>query len=431
MYMMENKEIRQINIDPELLKVSNNGGGTKRKQSMSENSIRVRAPIKPRDHNKTTKRNALLKFIRRHQANNSQKWLEGGDALTNINAITSLPKNEIDETLEYLMSVADEVKKKEPQHLRNGKGLSASSLLTLKGALHPEEFGQGTTMNFVGGHQEKFMSNNQYTLRHDHKSSENVSMKFPDHTLTPEPSNIVLNHRHLVGEEHPKYGCLRSGELPTYRQLQKQQQQSHFPKGWSGHGAINNTNFVGNHRSMPQQNGLPLTFDGFQHPRTDLRPVNVAPLPTQGETFSSLSSLPDRNDYVFGEGGNVKHSAESTTKSSEKDPSNIQLKIMRQRRTSRRTFKIGKSKTRPKVGVLISNRTIRKNIATNALLLKQVPMTEIRRYLVKHNLITVGSNAPDYVLRKMYETTNTVCGEIFNHNNENLLHNFFHGKDEI
>lgn len=391
MYMMENNQIRQINIDPELLKIPNNNGGSKRKHSTSEKSIRVRDPIKPKDHNKTTKRNALLKFIRRHQSQNAQQLLEGNDTLTNINAITSLPRNEIDETLEYLMGVADEVKKKEPQHI--------------KGEYLPNT-------NFVGGRRspDRLVPNSQYTLKHDHKSSENVSMKFPDHTLTPEPSNIVLNHRHLVGEEHPKYGCLRSGELPTYRQLQKQQQQPHFPKGWQGQGAIR----------------APSVLNGRDPQRGSL-----TPLPTQGETFSSLSSLPDRNDYVFGEGGNVKHSAESTTKSSEKDPSNIQLKIMRQRRTSRRTFKIGKSKTRPKVGVLISNRTIRKNIATNALLLKQVPITEIRRYLVKHNLITVGSNAPDYVLRKMYETSNTVCGEIFNHNNENLLHNFFHGKDEI
>jgi hypothetical protein len=388
MYMMENNQIRQINIDPELLKIPNNNGGSKRKHSTSEKSIRVRDPIKPKDHNKTTKRNALLKFIRRHQSQNAQQLLEGNDTLTNINAITSLPRNEIDETLEYLMGVADEVKKKEPQHI--------------KGEYLPNT-------NFVGGRRspDRLVPNSQYTLKHDHKSSENVSMKFPDHTLTPEPSNIVLNHRHLVGEEHPKYGCLRSGELPTYRQLQKQQQQPHFPKGWQGQGAIR----------------APSVLNGRDPQRGSL-----TPLPTQGETFSSL---PDRNDYVFGEGGNVKHSAESTTKSSEKDPSNIQLKIMRQRRTSRRTFKIGKSKTRPKVGVLISNRTIRKNIATNALLLKQVPITEIRRYLVKHNLITVGSNAPDYVLRKMYETSNTVCGEIFNHNNENLLHNFFHGKDEI
>ena len=385
---MENNQIRQINIDPELLKIPNNNGGSKRKHSTSEKSIRVRDPIKPKDHNKTTKRNALLKFIRRHQSQNAQQLLEGNDTLTNINAITSLPRNEIDETLEYLMGVADEVKKKEPQHI--------------KGEYLPNT-------NFVGGRRspDRLVPNSQYTLKHDHKSSENVSMKFPDHTLTPEPSNIVLNHRHLVGEEHPKYGCLRSGELPTYRQLQKQQQQPHFPKGWQGAEAIR----------------APSVLNGRDPQRGSL-----TPLPTQGETFSSL---PDRNDYVFGEGGNVKHSAESTTKSSEKDPSNIQLKIMRQRRTSRRTFKIGKSKTRPKVGVLISNRTIRKNIATNALLLKQVPITEIRRYLVKHNLITVGSNAPDYVLRKMYETSNTVCGEIFNHNNENLLHNFFHGKDEI
>jgi hypothetical protein len=429
---MENNQIRQINIDPELLKIPNNNGGSKRKHSTSEKSIRVRDPIKPKDHNKTTKRNALLKFIRRHQSQNAQKLLEENNTLPHINTITSLPRNEIDETLEYLMGVAEEVKKKEPQYIKGGSVPI-----------------QNVNLNTTNP------SSQQYTLKHDYKTSENVSMKFPDHTLIPEPSNIVLNQRHLIGGEHPKYGCLRSGELPTYRQLGRsaseqarqsngmmslrsppvlqKQQKPYFPKGWSSqndrvyvptqNASLGNNNLGSG--SQPSIQGdtfssLP-NFSGGQRP-----PMKLVMQRLQG----TEAPLPNRDDYIFGGGGNVKHSDEYAINPSDKDPSNIKLKILRQRRTSRRTFKIGKSKTRPKVGVLISNRTIRKNIATNALLLKQVPMTEIRRYLVKHNLITVGSNAPDYVLRKMYETSNTVCGEVFNHNNENLLHNFLHGKDE-
>lgn len=134
---------------------------------------------------------------------------------------------------------------------------------------------------------------------------------------------------------------------------------------------------------------------------------------------------------MFRQGGDVRPASSTSSHSPHphQAPSQPRLKILRQRRTCRRTFNIGKSKKRAQVGVLISNRTIRKNIATKALQLKHVPMTEVRRYLVKHNLITVGSDAPDYILRKMYETSNTLCGEIYNHNNENLLHNFIHGKD--
>jgi hypothetical protein len=80
----------------------------------------------------------------------------------------------------------------------------------------------------------------------------------------------------------------------------------------------------------------------------------------------------------------------------------------------------------PKVSVLVSNKTIRNNISTKTQLIKQVPILEIRRYLIKHGFIRVGSTTPNDVLRKMYESAMLICGEIQNHNPDNLLYNFLH-----
>ena len=55
---------------------------------------------------------------------------------------------------------------------------------------------------------------------------------------------------------------------------------------------------------------------------------------------------------------------------------------------------------------------------------KNIPINEVRRFLIKRGFIRVGSSAPNDVLRKMYETANLVCGEIENHNSDNLLYNF-------
>ena len=101
----------------------------------------------------------------------------------------------------------------------------------------------------------------------------------------------------------------------------------------------------------------------------------------------------------------------------------------KRRKTIKRTYKIGRSKTKPNIGVLISNKTIRNRISTQKQLLKQHSIPDIKRYLVKHGFIKVGSATPNDVLRKMYETATLVCGEIVNHNPDNLLFNFMNSKE--
>jgi len=97
----------------------------------------------------------------------------------------------------------------------------------------------------------------------------------------------------------------------------------------------------------------------------------------------------------------------------------------KRRKTTRRTYKIGKSKTVPKVSVLISNRTIRNQISNKSQMLKQIPIQDIKKYLCKNGFIKVGSIAPNDVLRKMYETAMLACGEIHNYSPENLVYNYF------
>jgi hypothetical protein len=52
------------------------------------------------------------------------------------------------------------------------------------------------------------------------------------------------------------------------------------------------------------------------------------------------------------------------------------------------------------------------------------PIEDVKKQLIKSGLIKIGSSAPNDVLRKMFETTQLLCGDIQNHNPDNLLHNF-------
>ena len=78
----------------------------------------------------------------------------------------------------------------------------------------------------------------------------------------------------------------------------------------------------------------------------------------------------------------------------------------------------------PKVSVLVTNKTIRNNTTLRIMKIKEKPINEIKRELVKRGLIKVGTITPNDVLRQMYETVEMICGDVQNHNSKNLLYNF-------
>jgi hypothetical protein len=193
----------------------------------------------------------------------------------------------------------------------------------------------------------------------------------------------------------PKYGCLKNGKLPTYRSWATQKARN----------PINNqTNYT-----MVNPTGLNL----------GVNPGAQAPIQVQGSEL----------DKKIKEMSRISQFEKQNQRENQKK--NPPFRFPKQKKTIRRTYCIGKSRIHPRVSVLVSNKSIRANTTLKKQELKNIPIAEVRKYLLKHGFIKVGTNSPNDVLREMYENAKLICGEIKNHNPENLLYNYFHAAEEL
>lgn len=95
------------------------------------------------------------------------------------------------------------------------------------------------------------------------------------------------------------------------------------------------------------------------------------------------------------------------------------------RRTTRRKYQVGKLNTPrgTKVHLLVKNRKTRKKQLMENKKIQKTPILEVRKYLRERNLIRVGSQAPEHILRQLYEASRS-SGDVENKSSNVLLHNY-------
>jgi len=407
--MSSTEEKKTIQFNPDIFKIPDKHRTRKKRNANNDdnnyekkgvNQIHMKTNLlKPSKQRNETLRKKVLKHIREKQEENYKKNFDDiiekysslKPALTEPSTLTitdfnvnSNQKTPFEDSVEFLQNISNEVK---------------THNHTLKQ--------QPSTAAFFAPLTTNPLSNALYP-----------QPSFPSYPL-PEHNPITnngLSPIHLQPKPHqippPQYGCLKNGNLPTYR--------TYINKTNRNNPAIHTTSI------QPKINNFLLNEGENQayQPNQPNQTHNIIQNEIENRLGEPQTKLTEEEKTM-----NMNQKIRDIMRNKE----NIKINTFENKRkkTLKRTFSVGKSKVYSKVGVLIKNKTLRNRITTEKQLLKQKPIEDIKRHLMKNGLIRVGTTAPNDVLRQIYECTMMIGGELHNFNSDNLLYNYLNGEKNI
>ena len=374
-------EKKTIVINPDLFKLD--GSKTKKSKPKDTSGKMKESPSKKElthAKNNTLKRN-ILKMIREKQQDEYKRLFSkkpihssSSNSLKTSSTIENTFSKEFDKSLQYLTDLEKKVEK---------ENLTQSSL--------QHTFRTYPNIDHVS--LDNVIVSNELPLEFQlpmpnyNESPVHITPQLSANSF-PRPMSMQMSTQmspnKYVFPSHPGYGCLKNGSIPTYRTYKNQTSIQSLP-------------------IQPIVHSPSLPTNSYSAPNFTKTQEQIQPL-----------ALIEREQVI-----------------KEVRLPNVMKKIQnrKQRKIFKRTYRVGKCKNMPKISCLISNKTIRKKIQQTTYELKHTNMKDVRKFLLKRGFIKVGTTAPNDVLRKMYESVATICGEVQNHNPENLLFNFVNDSD--
>jgi len=427
---MSDKKKKTIKINPELFK----SGFSPSDKTRKNREKRPKSNI-PITLNESSLKKQFLNRIKEHknkEKNNLDVSVKTTDEKTKIN-VTNTPaeQDELYESMNYLTLLSkkqkeDNEKKKYEKKIQN-----------------------------------KTVKKPNYSNTYDILSPPHVELELPDELKEPviiKPPEVNSPTVHLnkpsvnvwstegnttrPSDDNVPYGCLKGGTKPTFRQW------NHTVKNHNSNENTVKTNILNVNYStdstQPSQEFLQPSPSSVnvdivktdrekklellrkklkEQEQTKLKNKESLNLPTY-----AVANAPPLETIIGGE--NVNKKIENTVNNEkiqlaeENDPIKRTIK-----KTIRRKYTLGKNNLHRKVGILIKNNKTRKQIIDAHKELKKKPINDVKKYLVEHGLLKIGSNAPNNVLRKTYESA-MLTGEVNNQNKDILLHNLMNETKE-
>ena len=391
---------KTIQINPELFNLSDK---TKKNRDKRSRPSMQQLVVKP---------NSLKKHLINRIKEHKMKEKTGNESAPSSSSENSTFTNELYESFNYLSSLSK--KHKEDSDKERKRTLLANK----------------TVKNYNS--QQNIPSYFQQNL----SSSPIVNLELPDElkeTYTPvliEPSmsNIKIN-TYTPGEQVP-YGCLKGGTKPTYR-------------AWNAT-RKNYDSIPISTISTPQQVSTSFPPENLEVTERERR-LELLKMKMKKQQDEEREREREREKEIENVSDNdalietplfepIKLAPIDTSVLNPKIEVSNELKEKLQehagppkkkyiKKTIRRKYTLGKSKMYNTVSILLKDNHTRKNVINAQKELKRTSIGDIKNYLKMHGLIKVGSNAPNDVLRKTYESA-MLTGDIINKNKETLLHNF-------
>jgi hypothetical protein len=401
---------KQISINPDLFSV----GRTRKKREKKQKPDKVPL-ISP-----NVLKNKLLKRIKEHKIKETEGLDNNKKKLPQANTISASKPNLVDlsdytdefnDSINYLQTLSKQKKENdeksnvernkqkmkddlERRTLKNYQSLLSSPTLASSSNLPhvnielPEELKQ----QLIDVNTTQFVMN---------ALNSQVTAQAP----------IVLSQPYKIDNGLP-YGCLKNGVKPSYKEWNKTQRNM----------VVTNPNLsvvIDPNVSPNISSNISERENRLQNLKNKIKEKQLVISNTNTNTITTEQG----NSVVFEENVKIPDNRPETV-------TNVDSIKQILKRTIRKKYTLGKTKNNRTVGILIKDRNTRKQVLTAQRELKKKSVNDIKTYLKDHNLIKVGSNAPNDVLRKMYEAS-MLAGEITNSNSDTLLHNLLKDDKEL
>ena len=391
-----------------------NIGGSKTKKNKENKEKPVIKPlIKP-----NTLKNKFLKRIKEHK----QRETQGFDDKKNGDKITeNVPvqfSDEFSDSINYLQTLSKQKKINDEKTNYEKQKLKRKEILEKK---------------TIKNHQnisEELTKNNLYQVNID--LPEELKIEMPQQLSN---NSMVLNK---PIKDNVPYGILKGGLKPTYRDWSKTHRNNVVV---NPNAALTIQGDKINKEKIDRELRLQSLREKLKKKQqeeqinkqasinqiNEVAPINQINSINQVAPISSINEVAPINNLEHMNEINIGSSAVNLKQNSIKENLPVKEEIIATKKITKKTIKkkytLGKSKIKKAVGVLIKDRRTRKHVISAQKDLKKKNINDVKAYLRDHNLIKIGSNAPNDVIRKLYESA-MLSGEITNSNSENLLHNF-------
>ena len=387
---------KTIQINPDLFNIHSNKTRKNRGGESKSSTSLVKPIISP-----NILKNKLLKRIKEHKRKENDPTLEK----PKIESSSNNYSDEFNDSIEYLQSLSKQKKIQDEKELYEKKRESLQNK-TLK-------------------------NTHSYGYGYDYSGVPNVNIDLPDDlkesfiSVNSQDTPIHINNNNLSKNDVP-YGILKGGEKPTFREWNKTKRNLEVTDPNSA--IILNSSTVNEREKrllllkekIKQKQLLEAKYnESLDSLENRLMTENLIQKPSSSLVVTSpTNSVVESLAPVL---NSIENSIPLVPKEQEQEITTNKKRIFK--KTIKRKYTLGKSKIKKSVAILVKDRFTRKKIISAQKELKKKPIHDVKKYLREHNLIKVGTNAPNDIIRKMYESA-MLTGEVTNNNKDTLLHNF-------